>query len=607
MKAVLSHTSLMLLLLLWPLCVVGKCISDKVQSSIRVVSSHILQPGSSDRFLNEAEVKHKVSIIAAEDDALLHLQPIQKHQSAISHPQSHRSERMDRGHTKATAVQPQPIRINTWTPRESPLLLDWERERVEAAVGEAISTVSNLLSVSRMPDRLLLNRDINKYCRFIWKNSSSANYNRCGRASEKYRTESCLGVMIPDDHLSGFVVYPHPDQPGLRVLKPDGPGVPDTDFLLYMLTQSTDKCRADSSVLAYSAHCQTDAEGRPVAGVMIVCRERLGMQGFSHERVVQTVIHELFHMLGFSRELFSVWRDCLLTSQNQVGVGCGTRGHATNTDDTGQMRLYSPSVMKALQTHLNSTNTDLGAPLENQDAVVGGLSSHWESRVLQGSIMTAALADPSLVRIDSVTLSALKDTGWYSVNLSRAQSLVWGEGEGALFGSLLTCNVSSFFCTGSGLGCHYLHLHKGVCQSDEYLEGCHVYKPLANGSECWKEENEEGSGVEEWRGEIYHSDSRCFLSSLIKEDHSSLREPVAGCCYRHRCTGRNMYQIQVEGSDWLDCPAGESIEVFDVAGFWGVVHCPDKRLCYYHDVITPVSTHKLLLSAQLPAVSTSSE
>lgn len=57
------------------------------------------------------------------------------------------------------------------------------------------------------------------------------------------------------------------------------------------------------------------------------------------------------------------------------------------------------------------------------------LSSHWEARVLQGSIMAALLVEPSLIRIDPITLAALQDTGWYSVNFSRAQSLVWGEGK----------------------------------------------------------------------------------------------------------------------------------------------------------------------------------
>ncbi|KAG7330409.1 hypothetical protein KOW79_006631 [Hemibagrus wyckioides] len=281
-------------------------------------------------------------------------------------------------------------------------------------------------SVRRVSRKLLLNRDINKYCRFIWRNSTSANFNRCGRASANYRTESCLGVIIPDDHLSGCVVYPHPDQPDLKVIKPDGAGLPDTDVLLYVKAQNSDKCRADSSLLAYSAHCQSDSEGRPVAGVMVICREPLSMEGFSHEHMLQTVIHELLHVLGFSKELFSKWTDRSLSSQMDKD---SSHGQVIYTDESGQMRLYTPNINKALQTHLNSTHTELGAPLENQDADTRGFSSHWEARVLQGSIMTAMLAEPTLVQIDVITLSAFQDTGWYSVNLSQAQNLLWGESK----------------------------------------------------------------------------------------------------------------------------------------------------------------------------------
>lgn len=138
-----------------------------------------------------------------------------------------------------------------------------------------------------------------------------------------------------------------------------------------------------------------------------------------------------------------------------AGAACSPRGTVTHSDGSGQMRIYTPSVITALQKHLASTDPELGAPLENlvpssssltphqiyhvlsllhklnafclQD--LGKLSSHWESRVLQGSIMAAVLGDPATVRIDPVTLAALQDTGWYSVNLSRAQSLVWGEGQ----------------------------------------------------------------------------------------------------------------------------------------------------------------------------------
>ncbi|XP_034159118.2 ciliated left-right organizer metallopeptidase isoform X2 [Pangasianodon hypophthalmus] len=504
---------ILLLLLLMP-CVWGKCIFDEVQSSIRVLSPPDNRSSPSDWAFKEDDVKREVSV-NEQEDWLTHVQ-IQNHQKAIlQYSPSQRSKRMTRDRSNVID-KPQPIRIKTWTPRESPVLSQWETERLEAAVSDAINTVSKLLAVWRVNRKLLLSRDINKYCRFIWRNSSSANFNKCGRASDNYRTESCLGVTIPDDHLSGCVVYPHPDQTDLKVIKPDGVGIPDTDVLLYVKAQSTDKCRADSSVLAYSAHCQSNSEGRPVAGVMVICREPLSIEGFSHEHMVQTVIHELLHVLGFSKELFSKWTDRSLSSQ--IGMDSFSHGQVIYTDESGQMRLCTPNVNKALHTHLNTTHTDLGAPLENQDADSRGFSSHWEARVLQGSIMTAMLTEPALVRIDVITLSALQDTGWYSVNLSQAQNLLWGENEGAFFGSVSTCKrSSSFFCTGSGFGCHYLHLHKGVCQSDQYLEGCRIYKPLANGSECWKEENETGSGPEVWSGEIFRSDSRCFLSNIIKE------------------------------------------------------------------------------------------
>lgn len=48
-------------------------------------------------------------------------------------------------------------------------------------------------------------------------------------------------------------------------------------------------------------------------------------------------------------------------------------------------------------------------------------------------------------------------------------------------------------------------------------------------SECWKEENETGSGLEVWSGEIFRSDSRCFFSNIIREVQSPLCRFVCAC------------------------------------------------------------------------------
>ncbi|XP_020346338.2 leishmanolysin-like peptidase 2 [Oncorhynchus kisutch] len=564
----------MVVVVIWLPGALEKCIFDEVQQSVTVVTTPTDPDGPHPKTTASNNVGLQTRLTASEDTA----NPFQIPSFALQLSSSQRPRRKRTRELAPPTNHPQPIRIHTWVPRDSPTLSQVESERLEPAVREAVGIVSNLLSVNRVPGHLLLSRNINKYCKFIWRNASAANYNKCGRANENYRTETCLDVIIPDDHLRGCSVYSEPDAPTMTVIRPEGAGLPDTDFLLYLHAQSTDKCRAEPSVLAYAVHCQTDSLGRPLAGVVVICRDRMTGEGYSHQGTVQTVIHELFHALGFSKELFSTWRDC---SYSQPGMGCSPRGQVTNTDETGQVRIYTQSVIRALQEHLLSTDPDLGGPLENLDVGSSGLSSHWESRVLQGSIMAAALGDPAVVCVDPVTLAALQDTGWYSVNHSRAQGLVWGKGEGAMFGLRSTChdNSSSFFCTGSGLGCHYLHRHKGECQTDAHLDGCRIYKPLM--SECWKEENERETETE-WSGELYRIDSRCFFSNLSRENVSlSVSDSVVGRCYRHRCTGLNRYQIQVSGSDWLDCPVGSTIVV---TGYWGLVACPDKRLCYYPDI-----------------------
>lgn len=47
-----------------------------------------------------------------------------------------------------------------------------------------------------------------------------------------------------------------------------------------------------------------------------------------------------------------------------VGAGCSP-GKVTHSDGSGLMRIYTPSVISALQRHLASTDPELGGPLEN--------------------------------------------------------------------------------------------------------------------------------------------------------------------------------------------------------------------------------------------------
>lgn len=43
--------------------------------------------------------------------------------------------------------------------------------------------------------------------------------------------------------------------------------------------------------------------------------------------------------------------------------------------------------------------------------------------------MTAAFEGAQRSRLDPVTLAAFEDSGWYQVNYSTAEQLLWGQGK----------------------------------------------------------------------------------------------------------------------------------------------------------------------------------
>ncbi|XP_047593710.1 ciliated left-right organizer metallopeptidase isoform X3 [Lutra lutra] len=538
----------MFLLLLLVGTAVSRCLHDETQKSVTLLRPHLSQPAPSFRF------------------------------SALALPGSH---------------EPQPLRIRTYSIRDPVSDGAWEPEGAGmrggpralalAAARQAAQQLQGMLTVPPVQGPLLLSRDPAQYCHAVWGDPDAPNYHRCSLLNPGYKGESCLGAKIPDAHLRGYALWPEHGPP--QLVQPDGPGVQDTDFLLYVWVAHTSKCRGEPSVIAYAACCQLDSEDRPLAGTIIYCAQHLSSPSLSHSDIVMVTLHELLHALGFSGQLFKKWRDC--PSGPSVRENCSTRQQVTRRDEWGQLLLTTPAVSHSLARHLGVPGASPGVPLEEE----GPLSSHWEARLLQGSIMTATFDGARRTRLDPITLAAFEDSGWYRVNHSAAEELPWGQaGSGLEFGLVTTCGAGSsdFFCTGSELGCHYLHLDKGSCSSDPMLEGCRMYKPLANGSECWKKENGFPPGAENPHGEIYHSQSRCFLanltSHLLREDEtrhpSEIPHPVeaelTGRCYLHQCTERGAYEVRAEGTAWVPCLPGKAIQI---PGYSGLLFCPRGRLC----------------------------
>ena len=89
----------------------------------------------------------------------------------------------------------------------------------------------------------------------------------------------------------------------------DGPGVEETDFLLYVSAVSSTRCQ-NQDTIAYAAHCQQEAElDRPIAGHVNICPSALSTHLHDQEILLSTIKHEILHALGFSAGLYAFFRD----------------------------------------------------------------------------------------------------------------------------------------------------------------------------------------------------------------------------------------------------------------------------------------------------------
>ncbi|XP_029634007.1 leishmanolysin-like peptidase 2 [Octopus sinensis] len=445
-----------------------------------------------------------------------------------------------------------PIRI-------SPFFLDFNdvviSSLLKKVVNRAISKISQLLSVVRALNSLLLARSA---CHTKW--SDGPNKHKCSGLERRYDGEYCLEIVkIPDDHLEGFSVWNRTGKEPVKTYFTSGPGVNDTDYLLYVSVKESSNCwLKDKHVIAFAGYCQTDQSGRPISGMINFCPNQLDVD---EDSMYVVAMHELFHAVGFSKSLLKKFETCKPAFEDSELPCISSVDSSLAT--SGRQRLTLPSVVRKARQHFGcSTDVDYGVLMETKD---GQLLSHWDQRMMESSIMvpTAGLSHQTV--IDPITLAVFESSGWYKVNYAASDKFLWGKGAGCKFGLAETCvNDTEFFCSGSEEGCHFLHKDKATCQSGIFLEPCGIFQSKAE-NRCSISDKTSLKAY----GEIFSHRSRCFYSNLTS-DISSAYE-MKGMCYEYRCRGRHKIDIRVRDTKWTSCPAGKSITL---PGYKGVVVCP---------------------------------
>lgn len=264
----------------------------------------------------------------------------------------------------------------------------------------------------------------------------------------------CGEVVVPDEHLFQCKhCYPQGIQHCIFSGPADGPGVPNSDFLLYVSAVSSQRCK-NADTMAYAAHCQQESHlDRPIAGHVNLCPNSLSTQPHDQEVLVSTVKHEILHALGFSTGLYAFYRDesgrpRTKRNQNNKPISLNRERGYYDWDENTIKRIIrddwwtadgvvlhevhvvvTPRVQQEAREHFGCNDLE-GAELENQGGD-GTVFTHWEKRLFENEAMTGThTQNPVYSRL---TFALLEDSGWYMADYSMAEKLHWGEGLGCDF------------------------------------------------------------------------------------------------------------------------------------------------------------------------------
>jgi hypothetical protein len=309
--------------------------------------------------------------------------------------------------------------------------------------------------------------------------------------------------------------------------------------------------------VAWARACSTLAStNRPIVGqVHFNFNGILPANDNDFTRDLLATMHELTHALGFSSDLFPTYKNPVKTGTVNVG------GYPTQYIDV------QPLTNK-VREYFGCPNAP-GAYLENQGGS-GSAGSHWERRVFGTEYMTASQVED--FRITEITLALLESTGWYKVDYSVAEPLVWGQGKGCGFLNTY-CKASNGvarfkeFCAANTNGCAVGGRMGAFCNADSFSDNCPYMTGYAN-SDC------ENKGSQSTiAGEAHGVGSKCFMSSLYSSGSLGAHRPM---CFKRTCTqiGSTWALSLTVGTQTVNCKQAGPVSV---SGYYGTVQCPDPN------------------------------
>jgi len=359
-----------------------------------------------------------------------------------------------------------------------------------------------------------------------------------------------------------------------------------------------------ASYLARSIPCGIDPRtSRPTIGVIIfnTAYITLDMKSVTLEGDFSTTLHEITHVLGFSKALYAKYvnPDTLKP----------LTGHIYNKTVNGvpTFVLNVAPLTERLRAHFNCPTLE-GAYLENQGGS-GSFGAHFERRIFFNEFMTANdIRDP---RFSEFTLALLEGTGWYKPVYTMAEPMTYGKNAGCAFlDSPCVNNVTKKaafkeFCSPlTSAGIFHTRRAFGICgmnnpragsslvsEFDYWGNKTEVIDPFADNCpqiqvnaefDCEDVDNQQSALLGSY--EYYGIGAKAFMGNLATSNRYYLR--TMGYCFKTQCVKGSFgdYQLKVFFGDKgsATCYSAGAIKPWGSYfnfnnDFGGELQCPDPN------------------------------
>ena len=252
--------------------------------------------------------------------------------------------------------------------------------------------------------------------------------------------------------------------------------VPDTDLYIFVVARPFGKGSSTmATASALSSNSLLNDLGRPLTGLVTLNPSKIPKKAENYDsgdrQFFVTVVHELTHVLCFSKHLFGNWVD------RSTGLRYA-RSTFTTTNSYGiqQTFIRTPKLLEWVNNRFQVYDDSLkGLGLELEDGGgTGTAGSHPNSRLYFTDVMQGVTYGPGY--FSGVFMNALYDSGWYDPNYTMQEDLVYMDMK--IHGTVPNQNVltnppkvtfpSDYLCSKSAKSyCFYDHSYKGFCDAND--------------------------------------------------------------------------------------------------------------------------------------------